>query len=819
MKKAEVTKVSKPLRADVDISIKTVTAKAVAVKDRIGRPDVARIMYSRYRQALVSVARADARVMALHRGASPYDDAELRSLGQGWRANLNLREMKGIVNNRADSAYDLHMEVGDRIKVSVRPEFRELQSANPLEDYGKIIAEEYSYMLNFDWPENYLLLDQVSRDRIKVGLGVAGWKDNLDWRPAYLPKYSFFTDPQFPPIANSIPACVLRDTLLLQDVLPKLDPAKRSAAEAAGWDVEALRAVVLHFFSEATEANSKDQPASVRDDVVGMWAAFEAWRASRPAGIAVFELEKIPVVRYLVKAADTGKVSHYIDVDPALCEFEPEMFIFKKLDQFDGMEQAIWLNPLSYGEGTIGSLEGLGHDLAPYAEVSNRMLCTALDGGMMAGGLVLQAAQGWDADEMSVVRMGPTTVIPPGLQAVQSSFAPPIERLLELRMALRGVYSNNVGMTRMNPELMEQSARGTRSTQEVVTERQREFRIENNGANFEYMMWTNLHREMFRRAVAASKRSLSAPGSREAKAWRKRCEVRGVPSELFDSFEEALIVEVNRAIGGGSPSAREQTWGKLLGLRGSMDEAGRRTTEREYASSLLGYRNVDAVFPLGSRDKIPTNEKSIATLENNDFREGAYVPAGSDQLHVAHLGIHLDMLFGMVKSYDESSKGGQPVDYEAILRTLQAALPNVQEHIRFLSGDKSRAEVVKKAMSALNELATFYKRVMQDAKKAQAGRRQAADAERQSQMAELEAKLRDDMTAKVRKVELEAQIESMRQQSMAQNRNMQTEAKAEIKRWSEETRAQLDREMAERRLALEEEIARRKTEIAANKGG
>ena len=53
----------------------------------------------------------------------------------------------------------------------------------------------------------------------------------------------------------------------------------------------ALRAVVLHFYDQATESNSTAEPPSVRDDVVGHWSAFEAWRASRPSDVAVFELE------------------------------------------------------------------------------------------------------------------------------------------------------------------------------------------------------------------------------------------------------------------------------------------------------------------------------------------------------------------------------------------------------------------------------------------------------------------------------------------------------------------------------------------------
>jgi hypothetical protein len=405
-------------------------------------------------------------------------------------------------------------------------------------------------------------------------------------------------------------------------------------------------------------------------------------------------------------------------------------------------------------------------------------------------------------------------VIPPTLQALNSAFQPPISHLLDLRMAVRGVYANNVGMTRMNPEQMEINARGTRSTQEIISERQREFRLENNSANFEYMMWTNLHREIFRRAVAASTKSASVPGAKEAKAFRDRCLRRGVPPELLDEHADALVVEVNRAIGGGSPDAREATWGKLMQLRGAMDEAGRRHTERQFAAALIGYGEVDEVFPLGSRDQIPTNEKSIATLENNDFREGAYVPAGSDQLHVAHLGVHFQLLGDMAKSFDEAP---EQADHDAILRTFQAGLPNCQEHIQFLSGDETRKDFVKKAGAVLQELAIVYKRVEKAAAEGRAAQEKIAGERQQAMIDQLRGEMDREGQIKLRKVELDAQLEQMRQQSLAATRQWAKEQQEQIKRESTETRAQLEREMAERRMALEEEIARRKQDLEDSK--
>lgn len=249
-----------------------------------------------------------------------------------------------------------------------------------------------------------------------------------------------------------------------------------------------------------------------------------------------------------------------------------------------------------------------------------------------------------------------------------------------------------------------------------------------------------------------------------------------------------------------------------------MDEAGRRHTEREYASSLIGYKNVDSIFPIGDRDQMPTNARSFAMLENNDFREGSYVPAGSDQLHTIHLDIHLDMLSKMVESYDQPQQGKAP-DLEGILRTFAAALPNVEEHIKFISQDESRKDYVKRAMLMLRELVIFYRRVEQDAAKGREAEDKLALERQQQVIAETEQRMNLDMSAKMREVELKAQIEAMKQDSLAQVRFTKTEAQNDIKRMGAEMRAQLDRDMAERRMALDEEMSRRKQELAEQTKG
>lgn len=792
------------IRDPEKMEVKTLDENAQPVRERFPSVDAMRHMYSTYRRAMLPIFAADARVIAVHRGVPPYDQDKINGIGQGWRANLNTMELKGSVNHRADAAYDFHMDLDTRIRVSIRPEFQEMQSPNPLLDYGQIIAEEYTYLLNNDWPENYFLIDQTTRDRVKLGLGIATWPDHYDWRPVYVPKSHFYTDPLYTPLADKLPACCLRDSLEVADLLKVVDfPDKH---KDLGWDPKLVREVIVDFWQTTGFGSSQAQPSDAADEIIGGWAAFERWRASRPADVATFELKKLPVIRALIVSVSSGKVSHYIDVDSATVTRRTDDFLYKRIDQFDDMSHAIWLNPYTFSEGTVGSLDGLGHDLTPYCEISNRMLCTALDGGIMSGGLLLQAQQGFDGDELSVLRVGPTTIIPPTLAAVQSSFTPPIEKLLELRSAVRGVYANNVGLTRMNPELMEQAARGTRSKDEVILERNREFRLETNSANFEYMMWTRLHREMFRRMMKVRTMSDSIPGAKEVKKFVQRCLNRGVPETLFANYEEALMIEVNRAVGDGSPQARTQIWQNMMALRGEMDEAGRRHVLREYTASLIGYRNVDSLFPLRNRDKIPTNEHSIATLENNDFREGSYIPAGSDQIHVIHINIHLDPILQVVQTYSQEP---DRMDKQYILAWLSAALPHIQDHVRFLARDASRKPIVKKVTAILKELVVFYEQIQKDV---------AADADEQEKLAlenqqrvmdQLRRELDGEAQVKLRKVELDAQIEAMRQEALAEVRREKARAQEEIKRAQAEARAELERSIAEGKLALAEMVAQR----------
>jgi len=246
-----------------------------------------------------------------------------------------------------------------------------------------------------------------------------------------------------------------------------------------------------------------------------------------------------------------------------------------------------------------------------------------------------------------------------------------------------------------------------------------------------------------------------------------------------------------------------------MSLRGEMDEAGRRHTQRQYVASLIGYKNVDDLFPLWNRNEIPSNEQSMATLENNDFREGSPVPVGSDQIHVLHIEVHLKPLMDMAQMYNQTP---EQADVEMILRMFAAAIPHISDHIQFLSRDPTREGFVKQVSNLLKELVVFYRRVEKEAAEMMNEQQQLQQQRQQAALQQLEQQMNSETQAKLRKVELDAQLEAMKQQSIAEVRASKTQAQNEIRRWGAEAKAELDRAIAERKMALEEEIARRRQE-------
>jgi hypothetical protein len=124
--------------------------------------------------------RVDRRVKlsGLLDGNSPWPHEKLKSLGQGHRANFNLREGEGAVEAAKTPYYDLVFEVPRFANIDFY--FEEADSTTN-QTWSEIISDEYHDVLDgWDGFDQNIQLHQWQM--IVFGVGPLFWPHPLDWR-------------------------------------------------------------------------------------------------------------------------------------------------------------------------------------------------------------------------------------------------------------------------------------------------------------------------------------------------------------------------------------------------------------------------------------------------------------------------------------------------------------------------------------------------------------------------------------------------------------------------------------------------------------
>jgi hypothetical protein len=167
-----------------------------------------------------------------------------------------------------------------------------------------------------------------------------------------------------------------------------------------------------------------------------------------------------------------------------------------------------------------------------------------------------------------------------------------------------------------------------------------------------------------------------------------------------------------------------------------MDEEGSVRMMRDILSPLVGRRNIDRYRPMISRENLSTSAKSFALLENYAILEGHSPKAGRDQLHKAHLEIHMQIVTPIVQAAQQN----QLQDFAKAAQSLQLALVHSAEHIQLYGSDPAFEEEAQAMMKQLKPAMEMLQKIMKVAEqqarmqadsqqaKAQAGQQAAAAA-------------------------------------------------------------------------------------------
>jgi len=791
-------------------------------KARIANVTAARSVYDDCVIDQEPVAKVRARIRGLVDGNPPWDPAELRRLGQGWRTNFNAREAEAIIDTNSSALWEMTHDTFVVARfIPVDPE-ASYSPENGL-DYGDILSQEYTRTLK-DWDDWPVYTDLTIHDAMEVGMGAMMWPDNAGAFPKWY-NISNFTFPKKATCSTGdLDFFFLRDEVSLARLFKVTENEKTAAAE--GWNVKAVKDYIVQLFGFGANPGATGPEDEYR---MSGWEAAQQMIKNNDSGIQRQQFEGVKVVHMFVREVDgPSGVTHLIFTEDDVTtktdnlfrngskdenSYE-DQFLFWKPREYKAMTGAIWWALYSYGDGFLNSVKGLGHRITPHCEVSNRLICSTFDSGMLSSSLLLKPLTAVDFSKIAIMRVGPFTYLPENMEAVQTSFNPKMDGLLQIRQMSSAILDNNTGVFRPKNENPMYSE-GEKTARQVMSEDSKEARFEKNQAAFFYAQWDFFHREIFRRLCSSQAASLIVceEHRKAAKDFRERCVNRGVPENMLDP--KLWDVRAERAIGLGSPGMRLDVTGQLLSVKGMMPEENQVHAVREFIAARVGAQHVDRFVPLKPRSMFASDAASIATLENNDFNEGSWIPAGSDQPHGIHIPIHFAPLVQLTEAYQEDP---QSIDPKQAYMVFTVALPHLQQHLGYMANDHlpedtTRAEKLKEFTGLYKQLNEFAGRLAGVVKQIE----RKEQAEQQKQMEEMQ-KLRaaaDGQEFEARKYEADKNAEIKRYEADLLHQARMAKANTSIEATVRKVMADLQNKAAITNAEIQTKYQKAGAEIAA----
>jgi len=440
------------------------------------------------------------KIQAMLDGEPPYSPQKLKALGQGYRANLNFGESAAALETALSAYSDLVNSV-DRL-VSVKTS--EGDPAQRLE-WENIISEEFHRTIT-GWDEFFYKQQMLAHHFVSQGVGVVYFEDNRNWKWNTCGLKDFKVPRGTPACDTKVEIAVIEREYLVGELYQFIENEK--VASELGWNVEETQKAIL-LSAESGRATTRD------------WEKLQQELKNNDLMYSHARSSVVRCVHYFVNEFD-GTISHYI----GLRSGDQDDFLFKKPSRFNHANEAFVL--FSYGIGTNGllhSVRGLGYKLFPFVQLSNRLRNAVVDGAMLSSALMIQPATGEDVSNLSLMYNGPLSVLPPGINVVEKSMPNLAGNVLPIVRDLELVRQNNTGTYNQKQVMPEGDAR---TATEVQAQLAQQSILSTQAMNLYYIPFQKLLAEQFRRLSTVKYRS-DEPGGKEAIAFRKRMEERGVP--------------------------------------------------------------------------------------------------------------------------------------------------------------------------------------------------------------------------------------------------------------------------------------------------
>jgi len=631
---------------------------------RIRDAQALRTLYSKRWRDTEERRRNHAKVLRQLDGEKPYRDEDLVSSGQGWRCNVNFRDSEALLDQMLVSYWRLVHDVTNYVNVDV---YDDSQQAEVFKQ-----AAETAFNLFIDeWGSGYVSSFMVAcRQMIALGAMAIEWPDlhSPRWRPIRV------SDVLAPAKATADPDSWDYVLLRTQYTVAELwdlvrTPKAEAASEAAGWNIPALKRVLIRL--RRGELNTPDQ---------NDWVEVASELRSNSLGCSE-EGSSLDVIIAHVKEFD-GKIT--TTICPVHSSSDDAEYLFDDYG-IEGrptrMGERFTVVLFEVGDGRFYSVKGFGQKNFGIMTVLNRLRSRAVDRTVLDG-LNFRDLSDGEIEDVPLVNVGAVNMFPRHLEQVPNY---PTGRItLETLSMVESLQNFNNARYRDQGRRIQETDTATQAR--ILANLQSEVDIAN--ASFFLSQWTsNVLREQYRRLLYGK--------SEDAKAFRNRLLASGVDPEYIKTVRTTVRAGADP---GQVSSEMQAQVAQTLIAAGGNPHVNERWAWETYIAKTVGASAVRrALNPVEELDD--EGAQRSAMLENLGFGSGMPIPVVHSDKHHIHLPIHLQPLAAFVERYRESGH----VDPQIVV-TLQMALPHIEEHFAYLDRDPSKKETRDKLWNMYAEI-------------------------------------------------------------------------------------------------------------------
>jgi hypothetical protein len=677
-------------------------------------------------------------------GNPPYNEQQLREMGQADRINVNWGHAEAKVEAAVIPYFDILTSVGSYATVKTKYG----KDMGKREEWSRIITEEFHRLLSSSNP-NFLAQHQVAHKELVIhGQACMYFPDGTDWRAKAIEPYALVVPKGSKVDWDNWEFCYILDELYCEQLYSYIEDEE--AAQRGGWDVEQCREAIMQ-----ARVDEQDQRRP--------WEWYQRELKNNALYYSYAKSKIIKVAHFYVKEYD-GRISHYI-----FDRLNSTEFLCQKIGRYDKFSNAFTVFLNGVGNGFYHGVRGLGQKVYKYAEAMNRVNNALMEGVILGSCVMFQPNSAADAEKLKTVQIGPYRILPPGLNLTQANVSSNLSAAMQTAQFFQGQESDDIG------SFMPSVSGGGRkkSNKEVEMEIGEKSRLTNTRAEI-YLQALDVHyAEVYRRAANPNLIE-EDHGGPEALRFQQACMDRGVPAAAMLDID---TVKATRSIGQGSSAARMQAMELIGQYLPQLPESNRKRVINANIAAIAGQTGVET-FGIPEEVKPDGNDLSIASLENNALQQGGQVLIDPDQNHYTHLTVHMQFAGSLVQAVQQ-----QQVDPRQVSGAMQAAIPHMLSHLQFLQEDPTRQEQHDAMNEQLSELMKIADQLNKYA--------QQIEEQEQAQMAQQQQGQQQDPKAMVamNKIELDrmkfqndAQIKQAKAQHQMQLQDKKTAQRLMIDR-------------------------------------